>query len=312
MFSMKKAGFTIFVAALAMMLVVGAGCGEAEDDAEEARGELTIASTNFSEPWILAEAAKILLEKEGFQVEHVRNIEGSTLLHEGFISGDFDLYVSWTGTQFAGVLDMEMSEEWRDREKVEQYVKEQFDEQFDATWFPSLGFENTYALAVQGDFAQEHGLQTTTDLVDLGLDSEMVCAVDTTFLERPGDGYADWTAEYGLEFAEAVPMDYGIMYRSVGQGDVDAAVAYSTDGRIIAENLQILEDNLDFFPPYDGAFAARNDVLDEHPEIEDILSVMWGAIDEETMGALNEQVDVQEREYDDVARDFLEEMGWID
>ncbi len=312
MLSLRSTSFTILVAVLAFTLVIGAGCGEEDEDAEEARGELTIASTNFSEPWILAEAGKILLEEEGFEVEHVRNIEGSTLLHEGFMAGDFDLYVSWTGTQFAGVLDMEMSEEWRDREKVEQYVKEQFNEEFDATWFPSLGFENTYALAVREDFAEEHGLVTTTDLVEQGLDADMVCAVDTTFLERPGDGYADWTAEYGLEFAEAVPMDYGIMYRSVGQGDVDAAVAYSTDGRLVAENLQILEDNKSFFPPYDGAFAVRNDALEEHPEIEDILSVMWGAIDEDTMGALNEQVDVQEREYDDVAREFLEDMGWID
>ncbi len=295
----------LLVGALVMSLMAAglAGCGGGDR-------EITIGSSTFSEPWILAEVAAVLLEDEGFEVEHIRGFQGATLQHSAMIGGELDVYVSWTGTQFTGVLEMEVTEQWRDREKVYDYVHEQFNDRYDQTWSPPLGFNNTYILAVRRQFAEEHNLETTSDLRDLAPD--MVIAMDPTFQERIGDGYSDLLEHYDIEFGEAVAMEYGLMYRAVAQGDVDVAVAYSTDGRIITMDLAILEDDLEFFPPYDGALVIRNDALEAHPEIEEILAPMWGAFDEDTMGALNAEVDVHEREYDDVAREFAEEMGWID
>ncbi|MFO8059830.1 MAG: glycine betaine ABC transporter substrate-binding protein [Bacillota bacterium] len=295
----------LLVGALVLsLLAIGlAGCGGGGR-------QLTIGSTNYAEPWILGEIAAVLLEDAGFEVEHIRNFQGSTLLHSAMIAGELDLYPSWTGTQFTGVLKMEVTDEWRDRDKVYDYVYEQFNEQYDQTWSPPFGFNNTYILAVREEFAEEHNLHTTSDLKDLA--PELVIAVDQTFQERTGDGYNDLLEHYDFEFEEAVAMDYGLMYRAVAQGDVDVAVAYSTDGRTITMDLQTLEDDLKFFPPYDGAMVMRNEILEQYPEIEEILSPMWGAFDEDTMGALNAEVDVHEKEYDDVAREFVEDMGWID
>ena len=45
----------------------------------------------------------------------------------------------------AGVLGMEVTDEWKDARKVEEYVQQEFDQRFDATWFDSFGFNNTYA-----------------------------------------------------------------------------------------------------------------------------------------------------------------------
>ena len=305
--------------ALAMVGMVAA-CGPDEDPDDVADNgdepvetqRVAIGSTSFSEPWILAEAVKILLNEhvEGLEVEHVSMLEGSTMLHSAMISGDLDLYVSWTGTQFTGILEMEVTEEWRDAARVFEYVKSEFEDQYNQTWLPPFGFNNTYAIAVRQDFAEEHGLERISDLADLAED--MTIGVDTTFKERPGDGYYDMCETYGFEFGQAVDMDYGIMYRSAAQGEVDAIVAYSTDGRIASMNLTILEDNKEFFPPYDGAVVVRMELLEAFPEIEEVLSPLFGTIDEEVMGALNARVDVDEEEYDDVARDFLVQRGLID
>src|SRR5690554_2364517 len=86
---------------------------------------ITIASTNHAEPQILAEAVKFLIEDQtNITVEHVKNFQGSSLLHSAFLSDDVQMYISWTGTQFTGVLEMEVTDEWKDREKVQAYVQE--------------------------------------------------------------------------------------------------------------------------------------------------------------------------------------------
>ena len=321
-----KTSWRVALALLLALAMVGmvAACGPDEDPDDVADNgddpaddpveteRITIGSTTFSEPWILGEAVKILLNEhvEGLEVDHVSGLQGSTMLHTAMMSGDLDLYVSWTGTQFTGVLEMEVTDEWKSAERVFDYVKQEFEEQFEQTWLPPFGFNNTYAIAVRQDFAEEHGLETSSDLVDLAPD--MVIGVDQTFKERIGDGYFDMCEVYGFEFKDAVDMDYGIMYRSVAEGEVDAIVAYSTDGRIASMNLTILEDDKEFFPPYDGALVLRMDLLERYPEIEEVLTPLFGTIDEEVMGALNARVDVNEEEFEDVARDFLVQRGLID
>jgi len=286
-------------------LAVGCAIGKAD----EPRGEITIGSTHFSEPWILSEIAALLLRDAGFEVTHEAGLQGSHVLHTATVNDELDLYMSWTGTQLTGILEVEVTEEW-DRARAFDHVKREFEERFNQTWLPPLGFNNTYAIAVRQEFADRHNLKTVSDLRDLA--PEMEIATAPNFAERAGDGYSAMVDHYGFAFKELRPMDYGILYRAVHAGDVDAGVAFSTDGRITALDLAIMEDDAGFFPPYDGAFVIRMDVLQEYPEIEDILSVMSGAFDDEIMSALNAEVDVHEREYPDVAQEFAEKQGWIE
>ncbi len=290
---------------LLIVLLAGMLAGSA------AAGSATIASGNFSEPQILAEAVKVLIEQESdWEIDHVRNFQGSHLLHAAMQSNDVQMYISWTGTQFTGVLEMEVTEEWLDRDRVLAYVQEQFDEQFNAHWFDPFGFNNTYAVAVRQDFAEEHGLSTVSDLKDLAAD--MVIGMDTTFREREGDGYFDFLEAYGIDrFQRAVTMDYGLMYRSVASGDVDAAVAYSTDGRVPAMDLVILEDDRQFFPPYDGSLIATNAFVEAFPEIHDIVAPLIGTIDDATIAYYNQLVDVEGWDYDEAALELLRDFDLL-
>lgn len=272
-----------------------------------AQETITIVSPNYAEPQILAEAVKIIIEDNtDLTVDHIRNFSSSTLLHAALTSGDAQLYVSYTGTQFAGVLNMEVTDEWKDREKVQAYVQQEFDAQFDATWFDSFGFNNTYALVVKRAFAEEHGIQTVSDLKEYA--DSMTIAMDSTFRERAGDGYNDLIDTYGFAFNRVASMDYGLIYRAVQTGDIDVAVAYSTDGRIVAMDLIVLEDDLQYFPPYDAAVVATNSLLAEHPEITRLIEPLLGQIDEAIIAIYNQMVDVDYVEVEDAARALVDDL----
>jgi len=313
---MFKKGMPVAVTALVLvMALLASGCGSpaaqtGKPEPKEPGRTLRIGSTVFAETWMLAEMVKLLMEEHlGVKVEHIRNFQGSTPLHAAMRAGELDMYISYTGTQFTGILEMEVTDEWKDRHKIYQFVKDEFAQRFNHHWFEPFGFNNTYILAVREDFAEKNNLKTTSDLVPLA--PGLVIGTDQTFQERIGDGYDDFTREYGLTFKEAVAMDYGLMYRAVAHGDVDVIVAYSTDGRIPAMNLALLEDDKGFFPPYDGVLVARMELLQEYPELEKILSPILGTIDDMTMAELNQEVDVKEREFYEVAQEFLKDKGLI-
>lgn len=296
----------VAVAILSLGILTMGGCSSEDKDT------IVVGSHVFSEAWILGEIAKLLIEEnvDGVEVDHISGLQGSQVLHGAITSGEIDLYLSWTGTDFTGRLDMDVTDEWRDPQKVYDFVKEQFEERYQLTLMPPLGFENTYAISVTSEFANKHGLERVSQLKEYAPD--LTIGVDQWFMEMDGDGYDDFVEHYGLDFGNAVEMDYGILYRAVDTGDVDVVTAYSTDGRIVALNLVILEDDLNFFPPYDGVYVISQDLLDRYPEVWEALSPLFGTIDERTMAELNAEVDVHEKEFEDVAREFLVELGLID
>lgn len=271
---------------------------------------LTLGSGVYAETWLMAELAKVLLEeKGGFKVEHIQNFSGATLLHNATISGNLDGYVTHTGTQFTGILEMEVTDDWKDRQKVFDYCKQQFGTRYKMTWLPPFGFNDTYAIVVTKEFAETNNVKKISDLVPLS--PKMAIGIDQTFLERAGDGYKDFTKSYGLSFKKPVTMEYNLMYSALVNQEVDALVAYSTDGRIASLGLVPLEDDNRFFPPYDGALVLSNKTLEQYPEIREVLKPLWGLIDDEAMCDLNAEVDVNEREFTDVAREFLKQKGII-
>ena len=111
-----------------------------------------------------------------------------------------------------------------------------------------LGFENTYALAMRAEQARALGIRRISDLREHAPGLEI--ASDYEFFAR-----AEWKAletRYGLRFAEERGMDPALMYEAIRTGSVEVISAYSTDGRIAAYDLQVLEDDLGVIPPYDA------------------------------------------------------------
>lgn len=290
---------------LGVFLVVGSGCGSSGN-----QQEVVIASINTAETQILSEMIKQLLEANlDITVEHKRNFQGSSAAQQALETGDVQIYNSYTGTQFTGVLGMDVTEEWKDRQKVYNYVKDKYHEKYGVKVFEPYGFNNTYIVALRKETAEQLGVKSTSELVPLA--SKMSIATDPTFMERKGDGWKEFAETYGLDFKEVSGMSYDLMYQALKNKEVDAAVAYSTDGRIVAFDLVTLEDDKNFFPPYDCALFIKEDLLEKYPEIEEIVAPLIGAIDEETMSKLNSQVDSEKKEPKDVANEYLKEQGLI-
>ena len=141
---------------------------------------------------------------------------------------------------------------------------------------------------------------------------EFQAAFNAEFLTRP-DGYSGLIRHYEFNFpVEPKQMDSGLMYRALSDGAVDIIDGFSTDGRIPAYNLFVLEDDRCFFPPYYAAPIIRRECLEKLPQLKGILERLAGKISNERMQSLNFEVDEGGKKVEDVAREFLLSAGLID
>lgn len=299
---MRKKGVKVLAVllVLAMLLSGFTGCSSEKE-------EINLAAQNINEVIILINMAKLLIEDQtDYEVTLNTEFNGSSVLHQAMTQGEIDIYPTWTGTQLTGILRYEG--ENMSKEDTYNYVKQGFEDEFNMTWSEPFGFNNTYAFVVTDEVAAQYGLETCSDLADYASDWSL--AGDENFDTRP-DAYPGWSNAYGIEFGEVLSMQYGLIYRAVDMGEVDAAVAYSTDSRISELGLTILEDDLEFFPAYSGAYVISENIIENYPDVIDIVNQLGGLIDNEQMVALNYRYD----NGDDpatIAEDFLVEAGLLE
>lgn len=279
-----------------------------------------VGSKDFTEQIVLAEMVALLLEDAGYPVDRQINLGGTVVAHEALVNGDIDIYVEYTGTALLAILGLEpLDSDVEDaspsatpaavgQDEVYDVVSTEYDEQFGLTWLQPWGFNNTYAMAVTQETADEYGLETISDLE--GASGELTLGATQEFLVRP-DSLPGITDLYGFDFGNAIGLDPGLVYAALESGDADVITATATDGRIPALGLVVLEDDMGFFPPYYAAPVVDSELLEDHPEIGEILDQLAGTIDDAAMADLNFQVDDGGMEEIDVARAYLEEQGLI-
>lgn len=271
---------------------------------------VSVGTMGMSESQIMGNMIRLMIEHYApdLQVEMVNNLGSSIVQHKAMMGGDVDIAATrYTGTDLAGSLGMEPV---KDPAKALEIVQREFQKQFDQTWFDSYGFANSYAFTVKRDMAEKEHLETVSDLEPLV--SELKLGVDNSWLKRKGDGYEGFVKEYGFEFGKTYPMQIGLVYQAAANGKMDVVLAYTTDGRIKAFDLKVLKDDKQFFPPYDTSAVARNDVLEKHPELRDILQKLVGTISTEKMQELNYEADGKMKEPSIIAKHFLEEHNYFE
>lgn len=306
----------LVVLALGMLFLplAGAGSAVAQDDDKPT---ITVGSKNYTEQLIMGEMLSLILEDAGYPVERQLNLGGTAVAHQGLVSGEIDTYVEYTGTGLVAILERDVPTPADNDagtpvsvpEQAYDIVAEAYPEEFGAVWLEPIGFNNTFGLVVTRETAEEYDLETISDLQ--GLAGDMTLGSDPEFAVRD-DALPGLEQTYGIEFGSVQTLDVGLLYSAVDTGDVDISAAASTDGRIPALDLVLLEDDMGFFPPYYAAPVINQDLLEENPELEALLNQLSGTIDNEAMQEMNYQVDEDGAEPIDVARDFLEEQGIID
>ncbi|HHV72736.1 MAG TPA: osmoprotectant ABC transporter substrate-binding protein [Clostridia bacterium] len=302
--ALQRKGFKyiLLMVFLGLTLVL-AGCGGGSKG-----DKIVIGTQTYTEPTIIGNMLKILIEENtDLNVEMKTNLGASSVTQAAIEAGEIDIYGGYTGTALTGPLGV--TEKMTDPQEVYDYVKSEFEKRWNITWLEPYGFQNTYALAMRRDLAEELGVKKVSDLK--GKAENLTLGTDTTFLERQGDGYAAFSRHYGFDFKEKYPMEISLVYKAAKERDVDVVVAYSTDARIALYDLVILEDDKQFFPPYHMATVIRQEVLDNHPGLKEVLNKLGGQISEEEMQQLNLEVDEKGRDHEEVAREFLAKKGLI-
>lgn len=301
----KRIALILLTLAMIVPVLAAAGCSN-----KPAGTTFKIGTQGYAEVEILAEIFKQLVEgKTNNKVEHVRNLGSSTAGFEATVSNDLQMFTSFTGTLFLGKLEQQMSDEYRDPDKVFDKTKELLDEKYELYAADPWGYNNTYAIAVPRAWAEANNVTKQGDLAAFA--SDMVLGCDQTWLSYPGQGYKEYAELYGFEFKEVVPMDFGLIYTAIASKEVDAINCYSTDGQLVAQDLLVLEDDKKFNPPYYGILVLRNDVVEKYPDVKAIADSLKGLITTEQMQELNRQVSVDELEPSVVAANFIKERGLL-
>lgn len=298
----------MFIGWLIAFLIVISGCS-LPGLGGPAKNTITIGTLDTSESQTMGNIVKLLIEHyTDAKVTLVSNLGSSIVQHQAMTSGEVDITATrYTGTDLSGALGLEPI---NDPEEALEIVQREFDERFDQTWFDSYGFANSYAFTVRQEVAEEENLETVSDLEAVADDLHF--GVDNSWINRKGDGYEGFIDMYGFDFGHVFPMQLGLVYQAAANGDMDVVLAYTTDGRIKAFDLKVLEDDRQFFPPYDTSVVARNEILDQHPELEGILQKLVGQIDTETMQEMNYEADGLLKEPAIIAKEFLEEVNYFE
>ena len=266
---------------------------------------VVIGSKNFTEQIILGEIIAQHLEKHtDLDIDRRLNLGGTFVCHEGLIAGQLDVYVEYTGTALAAILEAPPS---NDPDTVLATVRDAYRQQFGVEWTEPLGFNNTFAIVVRGDDARRLGLSTISDVSPYT--REWTAGLGYEFIERE-DGYSGLARVYGFEFPfRPRVMDLGLTYQALSDGQVDLIAGDWTNGLIDALDLMILEDDRQYFPPYDAVPVVRQESIDRHPEVREALALLGGEINEDEMRQMNYRVDGEHADLKLVVREFLASKG---
>lgn len=294
--------------------------------APNAGDPIVVGSKQFTEQIVLGKVIIQALEHAGFEVIDRTNLGGTAVNRDALEAGEIDVYPNYNGTA--------ISNWYRDIPWAQEAIGEgtsgdgyasyatvaSYDAAlFDLIWLRPAPANNTYALAVTRQWSEENGI---TDLVQfaeyVNNGGEVVLSTGDEFAQRP-DGLPSFYRTYGFELTDdqliiiagATPAQTEQALAS-GQNNVNVAMAYGTDGALLAYDFVVLEDPLGAQPVFQPTPVFRGEVIRAYPEIAGILNPIFAVFDNPTLQGLNAAVEVDGLSADDAARAFLEENGFLD
>ncbi len=255
---------------------------------------LRVGSKKFTESVVVGECIRVLIEDTGADAFHFRELGGTKLVFQSLVNGEIDVYPEYTGTIREEILAGESVQSLDDMRAalrargVEMSV--------------SLGFNNTYALAMVRPRAQELGI---TRISDLSRHPNLVFGFSNEFMDRE-DGWPNLQRHYDIQPNNVSGLDHDLAYRQLKLGAIDVIDAYSTDAKIQVHDLVLLEDDREYFPRYDAVLLYRSDLKSSNTSVVDSILRLAGLIDENAMTEMNARVEVDGVPESRAAADFVQ------
>jgi len=275
---------------------------------------IAFGSKDFTEQKVLGQIAVQYLREQGADVWDQTGLVSSEAVRGSLTRGDIDAYWEYTGTAWITYLGHEKP--IPDPDEQFAAVAEEDLEENGIRWINRAPLNNTYALAVKEEKAEELGITSLGDVKGLlagERGGDVTVCVESEFANRE-DGLPGVQRAYGFKVPRdrLKRLDLGLIYSQTANGTCTLGEVFETDGRIKGLGLRVLEDPERFFPPYSGAITIREELLREHPRIEEVMEPIAKRLTTEQMQILNAKVDIDGKLPDKVARDWLEEEGLVD
>lgn len=301
----------IFVITLALIVsgcTGGGGTG---------KGPIVVGSKIDTEGALLSQMIILMLRDNGFEVVDKSQFGPTPVVKKALESGEIDMYPEYTGNG-AFFFDEAESDVWKDAQKGYERVKELDEEAYNIVWLKPAPANNTWAIAIPEDLAEQEGLQSLHDFaayVNRGGYVKLIGSEE--FVNSPA-ALPSFQEAYGFTLSEDQLL-------TVASGDtaqtekaaaedtdgVNAAMAYGTDGSLSAFGLIVLADPMGAQPVYEPAPRVRGEIIDKYPEIANILNPVFESLDLETLQTLNGKIAVEGQNATDVARDYLTSKGFL-
>jgi len=266
---------------------------------------IRIGARVFTEQTLLAEITAQYLKSKGYNTQVTGGL-GSSLARSAQESGQLDLIWEYTGVSLVAYNHVT---EKLDSQQSFDRVKE-LDAKKGLVWLHPSKFSHTYALALPENVAKQfpdvNSIRDLNKVLREPDNQNELVALDTEFANR-SDGLLGMVELYDMDLTRRNirQMDAGLVYTALKNGQVFAGLVYTTDGRLSAFNLKLLDDDLHYFPDYTAAPVVSKAYLDAHPDLEALLKPLAELFDDETMRQLNARVDVNHESPSTVAADFL-------
>jgi len=267
--------------------------------------EIVVGAKDFTEQHILGYILALYIEANTDYSAAVKKDLASDVLFAGLRTGVVDLYVDYTGTVYGNYFSFSHT---TTPDEVYRITSSLIEENYSLFMFSPLGFNNSYELATRRDIADLHNIITISDLAAISPD--LIIGGSPEFLRR-SDGFPNLKRLYELSFKEEVYVDHTERYRALSQDEIQVTEVFTTDGSLLSYDLFVLEDDMNFFPPYHGVILTREGILENHPHLQSLLEALSGLINDIAMRNLNFRVDVLGESPQHVAESFLRDNNLI-
>jgi osmoprotectant transport system substrate-binding protein len=298
-----------------LTLLLAVACGNVGGSGGSGSGggpTITVGSKNFTEQYILGNMYAQALEANGFDAQTKLDLGSEQIADKALQSGQIDLYPEYTGTALVAIVpyDGNPADLNTPKETYEAAKKGYAGRSPADTMLTPAPFNNTYGIFVRKSVAEDMGI---TNLEQLSKASPKLTFISYSEFQNRSDGYPNVKKNYpAFDFKQIeIVNQLGLRYSGLQNGDGDVGVGFTTDGQLTSPQLVVMEDPKSIWPFYYPAPVVRNDVLEENPEIEDILNSVTETLDVDAIRELNGRVDIEQEDPEDVARDYLEQQGLI-
>jgi glycine betaine/choline ABC-type transport system substrate-binding protein len=287
----------------------GGGSGAIVSNPENGSVSLTIGSKNFPEQEILGEIYAQALSAAGYKAKSDLNLGSETVALKTLKAGQISGYPEYASTALTSFFGLEPEEVPSDANEAWEKANEEFEKE-GLTAFEPTPFASANAVGTTKEKAEELGLKTVSDLEGK---SEELSLYGSPECRQRIDCLAGLEKLYGLKFKEFKPVDIGLRYTVLENGQADLSILFTTDPQLSGENSKfvILEDDKHVFPAGNVIFVTKKSVAEAAgPDYEKTILQVQEGMTLKVIQELDARVELEKETPKQVATEYLEEEGF--